>query len=211
MPSLFEELRPRTWGDVCGQHEALAKIKTLRPRGFGGRAFWISGPSGTGKSTIARLLAAEIADTWGTFEEDAKQLTPKEVEEIERRYRLRAMGKGGWGIIVNEAHGLSRPCVTHLLTVLERIPRHVMWIFTTTDAGLLKLCDGCLDAHPLLSRCTILNTKVNEIAFANVAHHAARTSGLDGAPFAAYLGLVRECKGNLRAVLGEVEAGRMRQ
>lgn len=218
MPSLFEELRPRTWFQVCAQDDALAKIESLRSRGFGGRAVWISGPSGTGKSSIARLLAAEIADELGTFEASAEKLTLKEIEAIERRYRLRAMGKGGWGIIVNEAHGMAGPCVTELLDVLEtpRLPRHVLWVFTTTETmcqnheGEFRLSGSRTNAGPLLSRCTVLETAVNEQRFASFAQHAARKAGLDGQPFEAYLALVRKCRGNLRAVLGEVEAGKMK-
>lgn len=45
---LAEQYRPRAWGDVVGQDRAVAKIDNLRPRGLAGRAFWVSGQSGTG-------------------------------------------------------------------------------------------------------------------------------------------------------------------
>ena len=37
MLPLFEQYRPKTFGEVCGQEEAIAKINTLRHRGLGGR------------------------------------------------------------------------------------------------------------------------------------------------------------------------------
>jgi DNA polymerase III gamma/tau subunit len=55
---LHEQYRPRDWSDVVGQDKAIAKIDALRNRGLAGRAFWISGSSGTGKTTVARLIAA---------------------------------------------------------------------------------------------------------------------------------------------------------
>ncbi len=39
----------------------VGTLDALRNRGLSGRSYWITGPSGTGKTTIARLLAAEVA------------------------------------------------------------------------------------------------------------------------------------------------------
>ena len=65
---LHEQYRPTTWGGVVGQDEAVKRFRTIAKRGVGGRAFWIAGPSGTGKTTIARLIAAEIADPFNRIE-----------------------------------------------------------------------------------------------------------------------------------------------
>jgi replication-associated recombination protein RarA len=67
---LHEQYRPRQWSEVIGQDKALERIGQLRKRGLAGRAFWLSGQSGTGKTTIAKLLAAEIAEPWSTVEID---------------------------------------------------------------------------------------------------------------------------------------------
>ena len=61
MKPLYEAYRPTTWSDVVGQDKIVAKLRALMRRGLGGRAFWISGQSGTGKTTIGRLIAAEVA------------------------------------------------------------------------------------------------------------------------------------------------------
>ena len=103
---LHDQYRPKDWSEVVGQDKALAKIETLRRRGLGGRSFWITGASGTGKSTIALLLAAEIADEWATVELDASTLTAAKVIEIGRASATRAIGKGGRAYLVNESHGL---------------------------------------------------------------------------------------------------------
>jgi len=59
---LHEQHRPRNWSDVVGQDKVVARIEGLRKRGLAGRAYWISGQSGTGKTTIARLIATEVAN-----------------------------------------------------------------------------------------------------------------------------------------------------
>jgi DNA polymerase III gamma/tau subunit len=72
---LTEQYRPQTWGDVVGQDRAVSRLRALAQRGLGGRAYWISGQSGTGKTTIARLIAAELAEPWNVEEWDAAELT----------------------------------------------------------------------------------------------------------------------------------------
>ena len=73
---LHEQYRPRCWSEVVGQDKVLAKIERLRKRGLAGRAYFLSGASATGKTTIARLIAAEIADDFATEELDATDCTP---------------------------------------------------------------------------------------------------------------------------------------
>lgn len=212
LTQLHEQYRPNAWQDVVGQDRALARIETLRRRGLGGRAYWISGASGTGKTTIAKLLAGEIADEFGVEELDARDCTPAKLQAIERSYAGRNLGsKGGRAIIVNEAHGLTAPAIRQLLVMLERVPVHVAWIFTTTRDGQDSLFEDCIDAHPLLSRCVVLALTSQGLAkpFAARAKQIAETEGLDGKPVEAYVRLVQEHKNNLRAVLQEIEAGRM--
>ena len=62
MKPLYEEYRPASFDDVVGQDEILRKIRTLARRSLVGRVFWVTAHSGQGKTTIARLIAVEIAD-----------------------------------------------------------------------------------------------------------------------------------------------------
>jgi len=212
MTTLHEKYRPTKFADVVGQDRALKCLLGMRERsGLGGKAYWIAGPSGTGKTTLARLIAAEIADSINIDEIDATGLSAAAIQSIERESHIFGMGdKSGRAYIVNEAHGLNKAAVRQLLTTLERVPAHVVWIFTTTDDGAEALFDG-IDAGPLCSRCTEVPMARRGLAdgLAQRALEIARTEGLDGKPLSNYLELVKQKRNNMRAVLCHIEAGGM--
>jgi DNA polymerase III subunit gamma/tau len=151
---LHEQYRPQHWSDVIGQEKVIARIEALRKRGLAGRAYWISGASGTGKTTIAGLIAAEVANEINIAEMDAGDLTAERLREIDRTQWSRCLGeRGGRAFIINEAHGLRAAIVRRLLCMFEPIPPHIIWVFTTTAEGQENLFEDLNDAQPLLSRC----------------------------------------------------------
>ena len=212
MATLFEQYRPKTWAELIGQEKIVARIDQVRKRGLGGRAYWLSGGSGQGKSSAARLIAAEIADDMNIEEIDASEATPAALREIERSMHTLGLGqKGGRAWILNESHGLRKDSIRQLLVMLERLPAHVVVIFTTTCDGEATLFEDCDDANPLLSRCVVLPLARRDLAkpFAERARQIAQAEGLDGKPIEAYLRLVQQHKSNMRAVLNAIEAGVM--
>lgn len=206
---LIEKYRPRTWSEVVGQEEALNVIETIRPRGLGGRAYWISGPPGVGKTTIARLLAGELADPLFTCEIDAQELGIPRLREFEYEMHLLAWGRGGRALIVNEAHSLRADVLRALLVTLEELPGHVAVIFTTTTAGEAELFARSADWRAFLSRCVDLRLNHEPDGAADLVRSIAQREGLDGAPPDRYVDLARESQWNIRLMLQIVDSGRM--
>jgi replication-associated recombination protein RarA len=214
MKALYEQYRPKTWADLAGQDKLRQTVDVLRRRGLVGRVFWITGDSGTGKSTAARLIASEIADDYAVVEIDAQDLGMDQLREFERMCQFRPLGKGCHVLIVNEAHGLSSEVVSRLQTVLEQdnVQRTSTWIFTTTFQGQRKLFDSAFDACPFMSRAIELTLEHGEdvvLAFALRSRQIAQAEKLDGKPLDAYVRLVRDCHCNMRKVLQRIEVGEM--
>jgi replication-associated recombination protein RarA len=211
---LYEQYRPTTLDEVVGHAEAKQQLACVFRRGVGGRAFWISGKSGTGKTTLGRIIAHLIAEDFFVQEYDSADVVTSEVlSDIEYSMTFGAGGKGGRAYIINEAHALRGNIVRRLLGILERIPRHVVFVFTTTSQGQKHLFDNQIDAAPLLSRCIAIELILNDVvvrAFAERAREIAQAEGLDGQPLSAYLALANACRGNFRQMLDEIEKGTLR-
>lgn len=214
MPSLFEKYRPRSLSQVVGHDKAIATIRRLSDTGaLAGRAYWLAGPSGTGKTSIARLIAAEIADDLGTEEIDAGALTATAVDAWRLKVANRPLFGRGWVLIVNEAHGLRKDVIRRLLCATEPLPTHAVVIFTTTNEGESTLFEEKIDASPLVSRC--FEPKLERrgealvLSFAIAVRNIARTENLDGQPLDRYIAFARKCKCNFREMLQKIEAGEM--
>lgn len=213
MQSLFEKYRPTAWEDVIGQDRAVAMLRRLQERGgFGGRAYWLAGGSGTGKTTLARLIAQDLAESWHVEEVDAQDCNLDFVRQMEVGFAFRGMGaKTGKAWIINEAHGLRGAVLSRFLTALEQLPAHCAVIFTTTKEGQKGLFEDVIDANPLLSRCMVVPMAASGLSgkFAEKAREIAQAENMDGQPIERYIRLAKDTRNNLRAMLSAIEAGEM--
>ena len=210
--NLAEKYRPRALAEVVGQDKAVATIGRLIDRqAQGGRAYLFTGPSGAGKTTLARILAATLADPINVLEFDAIDATPARIGAIEVDWQYPGMGAlTGRAWIVNEVHTMAPAAIGKWLTALERIPPHALVCFTTTLEGLAQFSDKT-DARPFCSRCLHVPLTPRGIAkpFAARVQEIAQAEGLDGQEIARYIRLANEHRSNMRAMLQAVESGAM--
>ena len=208
---LAERYRPRTFEQFIGQDKAVARLRRVTERpDFDGDAFWIVGPSGTGKTSLAWILARTFARAdCDVIELDGEACTIQAVRGATEQMRYAALGGGFRVWIVNEAQAMTGRAVQAWLTTLDRLPRRTLVVFTTTadSADLFGEYDG-----PFRSRCkTVAFTNQGLAqAFARRLVEIADVEGLNGGngdAFKAALRVVQRCRNNMRAALQDVEAG----
>ncbi|MFI5045577.1 MAG: replication-associated recombination protein A [Acidimicrobiia bacterium] len=145
---LAARLRPRTLDEVVGQEQLLGPGRPLRVLIEGDRlsSVILWGPPGTGKTTIARLVAGATSKSFEPL--SAVSAGVKDVREVAERARAR-LGEHGRGTILflDEVHRFSRTQQDALLPHVEE--GLVVLIGATTENPFFSL------TSPLLSRSTL--------------------------------------------------------
>lgn len=172
MESLYRKYRPLTFESVVGQQHIVSTLQHAVTEGRLSHAYLFCGPRGTGKTTMARILAKALlcqkahgdrgcmpdgtcpeceAIAEGAhpdvYELDAASRTGVDSvrEEIINSVNF-APVRGGYKVyIIDEVHMLTTQAFNALLKTLEEPPSHVVFVLCTTDPQ--KLLDT------ILSRC----------------------------------------------------------
>ncbi len=143
MAVLYRKYRPTKLEDVVGQEQVTSVLANAIKSGKISHAFLFIGPRGTGKTSVARILAHavngfdyQVEDSYlDIIEIDAASNTGVDNIRELREKAVIAPTKGKYKVyIIDEVHMLTKSASNALLKTLEEPPEHVIFIMATTDA-----------------------------------------------------------------------------
>ena len=203
---LYRKYRPTKFNDVIGQDHIVKVLEGAIKLGQISHAYLFSGPRGTGKTSMARILSREI----GTSPNDLVEMDAasnrgiddvREIREsvntlpFESRYKV---------YIIDEVHMLTRDAWNAFLKTLEEPPRHVVFILATTELEKVP--------ETVISRCQTFQFKQpNQATLKDFALSIAKLEGVILEPSAAELvallgdGSFRDAHGILEKVLSSTK------
>src|SRR5688572_24902470 len=155
--SLYRRHRPRSFDEVVGQEHIVRTLRNAIELGKVHHAYLFVGSRGTGKTSMAKLLACALNAEGGprvdfdpedpacrairqgtsldVVEMDAaSNNSVDDIRELRENVALAPMGGGRRVYILDEAHMLSNAAWNAFLKTLEEPPAHVVFVLATTEA-----------------------------------------------------------------------------
>lgn len=150
---LYRKYRPQKFSEVLGQDHITETIQKAISLGNIAHAYLFSGTRGTGKTTIARLLAQEIKTSLNDLNEidAASNRGIDDIRELREAVTVLPFESQYKVYIIDEVHMLTKEAFNALLKTLEEPPKHVIFILATTE--IEKIPDT------ILSRCQTFTFK----------------------------------------------------
>ena len=135
MASLAVKYRPQTLDEVCGQSSIIKILRRQIETKSYKHTYLFTGPSGTGKTTIGRILAKAINGSLAGLEElDAASNNGVEnIRNIIKSAQERSISSLYKIYIIDECHALTNAAWQALLKCIEEPPEYTIFIFCTTD------------------------------------------------------------------------------
>ena len=155
---LYRKYRPQTFSDIIGQEHVVQTLTNAISAGMISHAYLFSGPRGSGKTTLARLLAkaancenrkegqfepcnkcascTEITDnrSMDLIEIDAASHRGiDEIRELKEGIKFSPVKSKYKVFIIDESHQLTKEAANALLKTLEEPPSHAIFILATTE------------------------------------------------------------------------------
>lgn len=172
--SLYAKYRPPDFSSLYGNEEIINTLNkmVLTPKTIP-HSFLLTGPTGCGKTTIARI----IANTLNCTGDDLREVDSADfrgidtIREIRKQVLYRPL-QGDYRIwILDECHKMSNDAQSALLKTLEDTPSHVIFILCTTDPQkLLPTIKG---------RCSQFQVKpLNELLMYKLLRKIAKAEGV---------------------------------
>lgn len=149
--TLYRKYRPQKFSEVVGQDQVVQALGAAVKEGKVAHAYLFAGSRGTGKTSVARILARELdCSPNDLYEIDAASNRGiDEIRELREAVRTLPFESPFKVYIIDEVHMLTKEAFNALLKTLEEPPEHVIFILATTEQHKLP--------ETIISRCQVFN------------------------------------------------------
>lgn len=134
--SLYLKYRPSTLDEIYGNNEIITTLRgMLKNIETCPHTFLFHGPTGCGKTTLARILSNELGCTENNLIEiDTAQFRGIDtVRDVRKNAQFTPLGGGVRVYIIDEVHKMTGDAQNAFLKILEDTPSHIYFILCTTD------------------------------------------------------------------------------